>query len=257
MGDSARAFYDELASHYHLMFESWDASMARQAAALGPLLERECGAGARVLDCACGIGTQALGLAGRGFRITGSDISTAAVERAGREAASRGLQMRFAVADMKDLSSVEEDGFDAVIAMDNALPHLESGPELLAAAVSIHAKLRPGGLFAANIRDYDQLILDRPTVQGPVFLSDDGRRRIVFQIWDWIDQRRYRFHLYITREADAGWEDWHHSGSYRAILRAELAEVLSRAGFQGVRWIMPADSAFHLPVVVGFKSCCE
>jgi hypothetical protein len=33
----------ELASHYHLMFEDWEASMARQAAALGPILEHECG----------------------------------------------------------------------------------------------------------------------------------------------------------------------------------------------------------------------
>ena len=69
MADVVRDFYDQLAGNYHLMFEDWEASVARQAAALAPLLERECGpaVSVRVLDCACGIGTQALGLAGLAF----------------------------------------------------------------------------------------------------------------------------------------------------------------------------------------------
>jgi methylase of polypeptide subunit release factors len=47
----------------------------------------------RVLDAAVGIGTQALGLAAQGFRVTGSDISLAAVKRAGEEAGRRGLRL--------------------------------------------------------------------------------------------------------------------------------------------------------------------
>ena len=78
MTDATRDFYDDLAAGYHRMFEDWDASIARQAAALTALLERECDAPARqikVLDCACGIGTQILGLATHGFVTTGSDLS--------------------------------------------------------------------------------------------------------------------------------------------------------------------------------------
>ena len=37
---------------------------------------------ARVLDVACGIGTQAIGLARRGFAVTASDVSAGAVRRA-------------------------------------------------------------------------------------------------------------------------------------------------------------------------------
>src|ERR1700687_1796769 len=92
MADIVRDFYDELANHFHWMFENWEASIARQAAALGPILERECGpAGSvRILDCACGIGTQALGLAGRGFHVTGADVSPRAIERARTEGAAGG-----------------------------------------------------------------------------------------------------------------------------------------------------------------------
>ncbi|RDI27892.1 hypothetical protein [Lentzea flaviverrucosa] len=56
------AFYDDLSGTYDLMFPDWDASMARQASQLAEFIP----AGARVLDCACGIGTQAIGLALRG-----------------------------------------------------------------------------------------------------------------------------------------------------------------------------------------------
>jgi ubiquinone/menaquinone biosynthesis C-methylase UbiE len=60
MAEGVKHFYDRLASNYHLIFEDWDASMKRQAAALGAILERECGmpSALRILDCACGIGTQ-------------------------------------------------------------------------------------------------------------------------------------------------------------------------------------------------------
>jgi hypothetical protein len=62
------AFYDDLALDYHLIFADWEASIARQAEALAPLL----GAAETVLDAACGIGTQALGLARAGFAVTAS-----------------------------------------------------------------------------------------------------------------------------------------------------------------------------------------
>jgi ubiquinone/menaquinone biosynthesis C-methylase UbiE len=59
--------YDAPAACYHLIFEICDASIARQAAALGPLIENASGKHpARILDAACGIGTQAIGLALRG-----------------------------------------------------------------------------------------------------------------------------------------------------------------------------------------------
>src|SRR5258705_10787512 len=99
-------FYDQLAGNYHLMFEDWEASMARQAAALGPILERECGpaSSVRILDCACGIGTQALGLAKRGFRVTGTDVSSRSIERAYTEVSTRGLDLSRYVADIRELN---------------------------------------------------------------------------------------------------------------------------------------------------------
>jgi glycine/sarcosine N-methyltransferase len=251
MAEPVEQFYDELASHYHLIFEDWEASMTRQAAAIAAMLERECGSTSalRVLDCACGIGTQSLGLAKRGFHVTGCDVSPAAVQRARLEAGTRRLSVEFSVADMLRLETLRASAFDIAVCMDNALPQLVSEKELYQAAVQIRMKLRSGGLFMASIRDYDQLIKERPVVQGPFFYRDEGRRRIVHQIWDWIDDRTYSFHLYITRENAGGWETHHFVSRYSAVLRGELTGVLNRAGFSNVRWLAPPESAFYQPVV--------
>jgi 2-polyprenyl-3-methyl-5-hydroxy-6-metoxy-1,4-benzoquinol methylase len=161
--------YDELAAHYDLIFENWEASIVRQATVLGDILRQECGCGQpiRVLDCACGIGTQSLGLAMKGFDVQGCDISAGAVQRAQSEAMKRGLSVPFSVANMLQLTAVERSSFDAVICIDNSLPHLESDEQLLQAARQAHAKLRDGGSFIGSIRDYDHLVRERPMVQGP------------------------------------------------------------------------------------------
>jgi glycine/sarcosine N-methyltransferase len=252
MAEGVKHFYDRLASNYHLIFEDWDASIKRQAAAVGAILERECGAprALRILDCACGIGTQSLGLASLGFTVTACDLSPASVARARVEAAKRGLNVELLVADMLDLSEVPDGDFDAAICMDNALPHLESDEQLLQAATQIRRKLRAGATFIASIRDYDSLIRKRPALPSPAFFSDQGSRRIVHQIWDWSDERRYAFHLYITREVQGGWESQHYVSNYRAVLREEFSRILQAAGFVGCRWILPGESGFYQPIVL-------
>jgi SAM-dependent methyltransferase len=160
------------------------------------------------------------------------------------------MDLQLVVADMRDLSPVNGGNFDAVICLDNALPHLESSEEIIQAAIQIREKLRPGGLLIASIRDYDRLIKDRPVVHGPSFHSDQDQRRIVFQIWDWIEDRQYIFHLYITHETETGWQTVHAAAVYRAILRDELTATLERAGFKHVRWLSPVESGFYQPIVL-------
>jgi len=244
--------YDDLADYYDLIFENWEASMARQAEVLGPILERASGVAqpVRILDCACGIGTQTLGLAKAGFKVTASDISSRAVDRLRVEAARRSLDIQSFVANMLNLSVVPDTDFDAAICIDNALPHLDSDEQLVAALGQIRSKLRPEGLLVASIRDYDRQIEERPVVQGLAFYDDQDGRRIVLQVWDWIDDLRYVFHLYITHETAAGWQVTHGAAKYRALRRDQLTEALNQARFRKVRWLLPAESGFYQPVVL-------
>lgn len=66
-----QAFYDRLAPYYHLLYPDWDASIARQSQGLATVLQEfGIAPGARVLDAACGIGTQTIGLARLGYTMT-------------------------------------------------------------------------------------------------------------------------------------------------------------------------------------------
>ena len=253
MTPSPLNFYEDLAEYFHLIFEDWNASIDRQATALDTVLRSENFApGANLLDCACGIGTQALGFAMSGYRVVGSDISRTAVARAKTEAGRRGLEIEFHIADMTSLEEIPRDDFDVVAAMDNALPHLTAS-QVMGAMRAIGSKLKRGGLFVASIRDYDRLIKERPTVQGPAFYGVEGERRIVHQIWEWAGQDRYRVHMYITLQAGEQWAAHHFVTDYYCLLRSELTAALESAGFIKVRWLWPEESGFYQPVVLARK----
>jgi glycine/sarcosine N-methyltransferase len=243
-------FYEALAEYYHLIFEDWDRSIRRQAKVLDLLISRELpGQPLNILDCACGIGTQALGLASLGHHVVASDLSPAEVRRAEKEARMRALDIVFYVSDMTALKEVPDTRFDVVAALDNALPHLT--PDQLTRAIKAMAsKLNSGGLFIASIRDYDLFLQQRPSVLQPAFFGSEGTRRIVHQVWDWIDAARYNLHLYITLEAHNEWKTHHFVSEYRCLKRQELSDVLQLTGFHEPVWVMPAETGYYQPLVL-------
>src|SRR5262249_28346829 len=155
-------FYDNLADNYHLIFADWKASVERQGEILDRIIRARSDVVGSLLDCSCGIGTQAIGLAVRGYRVHATDLSPAAVERAQREAERFGVSITFGVADFRTLARQVDGVFGVVLSCDNALPHLLTDTDLELATQNIRAKLNPGGLLLASIRDYDELLTTRP-----------------------------------------------------------------------------------------------
>jgi SAM-dependent methyltransferase len=246
-------FYDDLAEHYHLIFEDWSRSIERQANVLSPLLEDKIATTPlKILDCACGIGTQTLGLAQRGHTVVATDLSEPAVRRAAREARKLKLDIKFHVADMRDLSALPRSDFDAVIVADNSLPHLLSDEDLNRALENISLRLRAEGVLLATMRDYDNLLSTRPSFQGPVFYSSGETRRIVHQVWDW-DENQYDVHLYLTWLSASAWTSKHFTSRYRALTRAELTHGLESHGFTEIEWLMPSATTFYQPIVLARK----
>jgi glycine/sarcosine N-methyltransferase len=245
------SFYENLADEYHLLFADWRQSVARQGEILEGLMLGLLGRRpATILDCSCGIGTQALGLAGRGYRVHATDLSPRAVERAAREARRMGVPLSTGVADFRTLDARVEGTFDVVLTFDNALPHLLTDEELTQAARAMRSKLAPGGLFLASVRDYDALARERPRFDsGRVMEGPDGRR-VTFQVWDWSeDGRTYQVNQFVVRQTGSRWDTHCHSGTYRALRREELHRAFSGAGFTDLRWHTPEQSGFYQPVV--------
>lgn len=244
----SNSFYDELAESYHLIFDDWDAAILRQRDVLARLLPVPAN-GRRVLDCACGIGTQAIGLAMLGFSVEGSDPSEASITRARREAIARGMKVEFRVDDMRSLSTASIDSYDAVIAMDNALPHLQNDDDIRETLGTIRARLRSGGIILVSLRDYGPLMVQQTSSTPASLYSDDKLRRFVHQVWDWQDDRHYVVHLFITMQTPDAWHTRHFVGRYRAITPSEVAALAVHAGFDDVRVLAPDDTGYYQPVV--------
>ena len=247
---SVQSFYDELAPLYHLVYENWEASVTRQGAALASLIGEHWGTAARtVLDVAVGIGTQALGLLALGFRVTGSDLSHAAVNRARREAVARHLLLGCVVADFRALP-VRAASADVVIACDNALPHLETSREIKTALAQCLRCARPGGGCLVSMRDYGS-----PPASGTVEVRPygervwAGRRYDLRQVWRW-QGPRYDLSFEITPLDRAGDSATIVKSSYLAIPVAQVAELMTEVGFQSVRRL---DDRFFQPVLVGTR----
>jgi SAM-dependent methyltransferase len=249
MDDSTVTFCDGLAGDYHLLFEDWRQGVRWQGGVLDRLLRGLLGdRPLSILDCCCGIGTQAIGLALSGHRVHATDLSPEAVARAEREAAEFGVSITVGVADVRTLAEQVAGVFDAVVACDNSLPHLLTDEDLRRGVAGMAARLRPGGVFLATTRDYDALVRERPAAT-PVRVIAGRPRRFTFQVWDWAaDGRTYGVHQFILQE-EGGRRVAHHAGKYRALLRDDLAAAIRQAGLGEVRWHTPEESGYYQPVV--------
>ncbi|MFJ8593865.1 class I SAM-dependent methyltransferase [Streptomyces sp. NPDC093598] len=249
---SVAHFYDELADDYHLIHADWDASIRRQGNALDALIGQE---RAAVLDCSCGIGTQAIGLALHGHRVTGTDLSPRAAARATREAAARSLSLRTAAADMRRLP-FPDGRFDAVVCADNSLPHLLTEHDVHAALAEMRRVLRPDGLLLVSTRPYDDLLRDRPVSTPPQVhriadRADDGERTVTFQLWHWQDDgEHYDLEHFQLLPAGAEWRVKVRRTAYWALGRDRLAGLAAKAGFVDPGWRMPQETGFFQPLLV-------
>lgn len=247
-----QTFYDGLASQYDKLFSDWKATTKEQAAILDRIFaENGFDKTAHVLDCACGIGTQAIGLAAIGYRVTASDISDAELAQAKMRAAKNNVDICFVHADFCALSDTFGDPFDVVIAMDNALPHMLTCEQLASAIRSIVNQMRDGGLLVASIRDYDALLLNKPPYSPPYIHKTAKGQRVSFQTWNW-EGENYRLIQYLVDDEDT-LQISKFECEYRATRRQEITDLLLEKGCREVVWKFPHETGFYQPIVIARK----
>ena len=250
--DIVQSFYDAMAPEYDRFYLDWDAASEGEALFLQKLFsEHGFGMTARILDCACGIGTQTVGLAALGYSVTASDISAGELAEARKRAARKGVPVTFRQADFRALEQTFPDRYDIVIAMDNALPHMLSREELENAVKSITGRIRDGGLFIASIRDYDRMLQEKPAWSAPYVHKTPAGQRVLFQTWDWAGEN-YRFIQYIIDDGETA-KLSRYACEYRAVRRDELTGLLRRYGCRKAVWRMPEHTGFYQPVVIARK----
>lgn len=246
------SYYDQLAPYYRYLFPDWEKSMFKQAQVLDSLIQECFAAGAKhILDAACGIGTQCLGLAGMGYQVAASDISTAALELARQEAARRSLSITFRQADMRTLGQNHQDKYDIVLAVDNAIPHLLSEADILLAFQQFYTCTTPAGGCLISVRDYaDMEIGGKRMYPRTVHQIPEGKV-ILFDLWEF-DGPYYDFTTYVVEDqGEAGTRTQAiRGGRYYCVTIPVLERLLVQAGFSQV---VIESEKFYQPVLVGLK----
>ncbi|HTP06944.1 MAG TPA: methyltransferase domain-containing protein [Anaerolineae bacterium] len=246
------AFYDQLAPYYQFVYPDWEASVTRQATALDGIIREFFGSTARyILDAACGIGTQSIGLAALGYVITASDISPVAVERARDLAQRRSLTIDFRIADMRTLRSVIPETFDVVIACDNAVPHLLTDSEILRAFRQFYDGTTPPGGCIISVRDYANLERGGRQLHPRLIHDTPTGRLFTFDVWDF-DGDYYDLTIYAVEDRGQAEAVTHvaRGGRYYCVTIDKLEQLLKEAGFQQVTTLR---DCFFQPVIVGRK----
>ncbi len=246
-------FYRQLTPFFHLIYEDWDSTIDDHGKMLHEIIESEWDkSSARILDVACGIGTQSLALAARGLEVTASDLSQDVVARAKEEAIARNLEIDFSVCDMREAYTHHGGGFDIVICAGNALPHLLSDKDILDALASMYQCLEPGGGCIITMRQYDREERGTGLLKPFRVRDEDGRRYIIFQVWDFIGDR-YKFAMYFIEEVMHSGEIVPHvmHSEYYAISPDKVLSLMKRAGFKSVKRL--DDGVTHPAILVGTK----
>jgi 2-polyprenyl-3-methyl-5-hydroxy-6-metoxy-1,4-benzoquinol methylase len=262
--------YDTLASEYHEIFHDWETTIREHGLALNKLTRRLLASAddetvrdepLRILDLACGIGTQAFGLTLHGNSVTARDLSPLAIDGAREHARRMGFapdNPSLAVADMRDCDPACRGEYDAVLALANALPHLNSPVDIRRTFSNMFEALRPGGVALVSTVDYDAL-LDHPVALRPRFEPTpriveprglEGPRRIVLQVWDWDEDEShgefYDLNIILLRTSDDGtWRTTSHTVRYYPIRRDTVEAAAREVGFIATRWYTPVETGFY------------
>lgn len=250
MTDDIVRFYDAISDRYHLLQGDRRSWVETTGAALERLITALAGSGPhRILDCSCGIGTQAIELARRGHEVTGTDLSEGALARASREATAGGLTLRTAVADMRRLRDAVPGPFDVVLSCDNSVAHLEPS-ELRTAVTEMAGLLRPHGVALVSVRDYGPLLAERPRFTSAAAAADGSA--VAFQLWDWEDDgSSYSMHQFFLEEHGGRWETTCERTRLHAHLRETILGAFENAGLDDVRWHVPAQTGYYQPIATG------
>lgn len=126
--------------------------------------------GSRILDLCCGHGRHAVALAGRGYQVTGQDLSEPFLRGAREAAAARGVAVAWVHGDMRRIPF--EDEFDAVLNLFTAFGYFDREEENQQVLEQVAKALRPGGVFLLDFINRERVVREhRPHI---ISRHDDG-----------------------------------------------------------------------------------
>jgi len=184
-------YYTDLASDYEWLFQDDVIGAEGKFGATSPgnvaFLEAALGSlspGAKILDCSCGIGADAMALVGRGFAVTASDASSSMVAEAPRRSKQFGIELPVLQTRWQDLPKQIPGPFDLVLCLGNAIVHSGSKSNMIENLRSIKQVLGPKGILIIDSRNWELLYSSRPRiVTASHAIERRGMRCLSLYIW--------------------------------------------------------------------------
>jgi cyclopropane fatty-acyl-phospholipid synthase-like methyltransferase len=179
---------------------------------------------AALLDVPCGLGRLALELAGRGFTMSGVDISTDSLKEARKGAAERHIDVTLRQSDMRDLPG--EMIVDGAFCFGNSFGYLDDdGNSTFLSAV--HRVLRPGGRFILDASSVAENVL--PQIKKHTEMQIGDIRFIEDNLYDHALSRLETDYTFVRGDRVEK-----KFGSHRIYTYREFANLLTAAGFVDV-----------------------
>jgi SAM-dependent methyltransferase len=180
--------------------------------------------GAPVLDLACGLGRHAIGMARRGYQVTGVDFNPHYLAIAAEGADQAGARVRWMVGDMRSLRFEAE--FESVYSFFTSFGYYTDA-ENERVLENIAGALRPGGRFLLDMANRDR-VLTHPQERAWIQL-DDGTLRMEEASLDLRTSRVTSRVILIQPQSGARLVKEYHLRVYTC---AELTALLSRHGLE-------------------------
>lgn len=177
--------YNALAEVYEWLIADAKLTPAEFASSFGDVLSL-LPPNAHVLDCSCGTGQLAVGLAGLGMDVAATDASEAMVRRTAELAEEFGASVRTARAAWQELPDhFDDDTFDMVFCVGNSLHHAEGSRGRVAALESMSRLLRRGGRLVLTSRTWELVRARGSRLDiGDRLVRRNGRDAVVVYRWD-------------------------------------------------------------------------
>ena len=246
VGSSAGDLYSTLAEDYHWLVPPGEAK-AVSLLARHPDRLSAFGSDAAVLDCACGVGSDAIALARAGYRVSASDGSEAMVAEARRLVDQAGVAVAALVCRWEDLPGCFDQSFDVVLCLGNSISHLPSDA-MVRAFQGMGGVTRDRGLLVLNARNWEKLRRERPRLSAPDrVVARDGRRCVPLYIWSYADDWGAAHHVEIVFVLDTAGRvtTRRHELTFWPFRVSDLRERLEAAGFAVVDDTYQADQDWY------------
>ena len=216
--------YDALAAGYDGLMV--DGEYQKRAAFLEKLLKKSKIPVETVLDLACGTGTIACLLAGRGYRITAVDGSEEMLAQASAKCSGLERPPLFILQSMPRLRLLEP--VDAVVSTLDSLNYLTRERDLRETFRRVFRYLKPGGMFIFDVNTpYKLRRMDRQLYMDE---TEDS-----FCVWRTFFSERSQICVYqvdlFTRRPDGSWDRAFEEHRERAWPEEALRRYLTEAGF--------------------------